>query len=84
MSFAHAAAGGHPEQLGEVDVEVVVGRLVVEVGSQLVSGDAVLLLDSFLGLTEKKEGGREGGREEVTEREEEKNDKEKREGGREG
>lgn len=44
----HAAARRLVAQLGEVDVEVVVGRLVVQVDSQLTGRKAVALQDGLL------------------------------------
>lgn len=44
----HAAARRLVAQLGEVDVEVVVGRLVVQVDSQLAGWKVVALQDGLL------------------------------------
>lgn len=44
----HATPRRLISQLGEMDVEVVVGRLVVEVDSQLTGWKAVALQDGFL------------------------------------
>lgn len=46
----HAAARGLGAQGAEVDMEVVVGGLVVEVDPQLVGGDAIALQDGLLPL----------------------------------
>ena len=50
----HPAAGGLRGQRREVDVEVVVRRLVVEVHAQLAGGKAVALEDGLLGHREGK------------------------------
>ena len=42
MGLAHAGLGGHEAQMCEVDVKVVVRRLVVDVGPELVLLDFVL------------------------------------------
>ena len=44
----HTTARGLVAQLGEVDMEVVVGRLVVQVHSQLTGWEVVLLQDGLL------------------------------------
>lgn len=49
----HAAARHLVAQLGEVDVKVVVGRLVVQVDSQLTGWKAVALQDGLLNHSEK-------------------------------
>lgn len=48
MGALHAAARRLVAQLGEVDVEVVVGRLVVQVDSQLAGRKVVALQDGLL------------------------------------
>lgn len=48
----HAAARRLVAQLGEVDVEVVVGRLVVQVDSQLAGWKLVALQDGLLSHNE--------------------------------
>lgn len=52
MGSLHTAAPHLRAQGGEVDVEVVVGRLVVEVDTQLAGGKSVALQDGLLGHTE--------------------------------
>ncbi len=52
MGPLHAAARCLVAQLGEVDVEVVVRRLVVEVDSQLAGWKAVALQDGLLSHNE--------------------------------
>lgn len=48
----HATARSLVAQLGEVDVEVVVGRLVVQIDSQLASWEVVALQDGLLSHNE--------------------------------
>lgn len=48
----HAAARRIVAQFGEVDVEVVVGRLVVQVDSQLAAWKVVALQDGLLSQRE--------------------------------
>ena len=52
MGPLHAGARRLVAQLGEVDVEVVVGRLVVQVDSELSGWDLVALQDGLLSHNE--------------------------------
>lgn len=48
MGTLHTAARGIVAQFGEVDVQVVVGRLVVQINSQLGGRKAIALQDGHL------------------------------------
>ena len=48
VSLSDACLGGGVGELGEVDVEVVVGWLVVDIDPQLVTRNTILLVDCLL------------------------------------